>query len=151
MKYTLLLVACSAPYVDTWQPVCDLGTLPTSSVWVDDAFTLQQTAHIDTALATWSAMQCRVRYVRGSAHHERYVYAGTLPCPTGTAGCSNYLDAWIAPHSACQFATVAMHEVGHMVGMHHTFSGVMQPTCGGVLPRVTSEDLRVCRQTGICE
>lgn len=146
-----LMLGCSqGAYPDA--QMCDTSALPRSGIALDPTFTPVEVAYIEDALATWSGVQCKYQYVIGG-EPEYYFYRHASACGKGRAGCVDGTYVWLTPmgtYPGCDWYTVALHEVGHMVGMSHTEYGIMQPRCAYVLPRVTEYDRKECVRRGVC-
>lgn len=117
------------------------------TVTIDPSFTNEQRAELERAADAWNQVAVR---------HIRFVDAGEyliLPAlvPGGWLGYTQRGRALVRVSPATpesEVYAVALHELGHVLGLEHTTRGVMDPRRQTV--DFSAEDMVECARVGAC-
>jgi hypothetical protein len=113
------------------------------------SFTPSERAEIQRAADAWNARTTKDKRITvDDAGRWRILKA--VPPHSYNGECHSGLRIiWIHPeHPGATVYDVALHEMGHAVGLGHTTTGVMMPFT--VSAEFTPEVLEECRQAGAC-
>jgi len=167
----LFLVACAS---ESPSPEADLGARACVGPFRelvfagDPDFTREERDAIHAAARAWTLATCRVS-VRvsfsdgwwGTAEERdamRFVRSTNddpkgFPGSPDSIGITSPKGIWIYADSPCDFAAVALHEIGHAVGMMHVEKrgAAMFPYCDGGSRKITEADMELCRDLATCE